>query len=175
MDKRNYQYEGMKWLHEMELLNHPQVINTVRFNILMTSKRIKEVELLIYRENKSMLVLLELSWLGNKFFKRQIFEDVQDSLTQLLPSFRFRVTTDPKIMEMAVELVKKALTGGTREKDSNSSGASVPVDPSAKLDASAQSLGSSGSPEGSKPNSEEQSINPDAILPYVGTGDSRKE
>lgn len=114
-DKQKFQFEGLKWLHEMEFINHPQVVNNIKLNILMTSNRIKEVELLIYREKKSILVLVELSWIGRKFFKKQIFEDVHESLQQLLPSFRFRVTDDPKIMEMAVEKVKRALTGGTNE------------------------------------------------------------
>ena len=123
MDKGKYQYEGLKWMFELEMLNHPQVVNQLKFNILMVSKQIKEVELLIYRENKSMLVLLELGWMGRTFQrqKRRIFTEVHEVLTQLLPSFNFRVTDDPKIMEMAVALVKKALTGGTNENVSNPS------------------------------------------------------
>ena len=121
MDNTKYQYEGMKWLVEMELLNHPQVINTIRFNILMVSKHIKEVELLMYRENKTMLVLLDMSWIGRKFLKTGILAEVEDVLTQLLPSFRFRVTQDPKIMELAVAKVKKALTGGQNESSNNPS------------------------------------------------------
>jgi hypothetical protein len=124
MDKSKFQYEGLKWLFELELLNHPQAINTLKFNILMVSKRIEEVELLIYRENKSMLVLLKLSWLGRKFFKKRIFTDVQEVLSQLLPTFRFRITDDPEIMEKAVEMVKKALTGG--KSDENISNTDIP-------------------------------------------------
>jgi hypothetical protein len=69
MDNSKFQYEGMKWLMELELLNHPQAINTIKFNIMMTSNQIKEVELLIYRENKTMLVLLERG-LGRSSLKR---------------------------------------------------------------------------------------------------------
>jgi hypothetical protein len=110
MDRLKYQLEGIKWLAELELLNNPQLINNIKLNILVVSKQIKEVELLIYRENRTMLVLLELSWFGHRFFKRRIFEEVEDSLSQILPSFRFRVTDDPKIMELAVARVKQALT-----------------------------------------------------------------
>lgn len=117
MDRTKYQYEGLKWLFELEVLNHPQVINNIKLNILAVSPRIKEVELLIYRENKSLLVLLELSWLGNKLFKKQIFAEVQDVLVELLPTFKFRITDDPKIMNLAIEKVKRALSGGTYEKD----------------------------------------------------------
>ena len=115
MEKQKFQYEGLKWLVELELLNHPQVINQLKFNILMVSKHIKEVELLIYRENKSILVLLELSWIGRKFKKTQILQDVHEVVSQMLPSFRFRITEDPKIMELAIEKVKTALTGGKDE------------------------------------------------------------
>lgn len=117
-EKSKFQYEGMKWIMELQLLNQPQAINTIKFNILMASPRIKEVELLIYRENQTMLVLLDLTWFGRKFQKKQIFSDVQDALSQLLPSFRFRVTDDPNIMTLAVERVQKALTGGLNENTS---------------------------------------------------------
>lgn len=115
MERTKYQQSALTWIMEMELLNHPQLINQIKMNVLMVSRRIKEVELLIYRENKTMLVLLELSWLGKKFFKRRIFAEVEEILSQMLPSFRFRVTDDPKIMDMAVARVKHALTGGKNE------------------------------------------------------------
>lgn len=115
MDRSKFQYEGLKWLFELDLLNHPQAVNTIKLNVLMVSKRIKEVELLIYRENKSMLVLLDLTWMGKRFFRKQIFTEVHEVLQQLMPSFQFRVIDDPKIMQMAIERVKKALTGGKNE------------------------------------------------------------
>lgn len=124
MDRTKFQYEGMKWLMELELLNDPQAINNIKLNIMITSNRIKEVELLIYRENRSMLVLLDLTWIGRKFFKQRIFAEVQDILTQMLPSFQFRVTDNPEIMKLAIERVKKALTGGKYENDSNPSNVS---------------------------------------------------
>lgn len=119
----------------------------------MVSKQIKEVELLIYRENHAMLVELKLSWLGRKFYKRRIFEDVQDALTQLLPSFRFRVTDDPKIMIMAVDRVKKALTGGSSENVNDTDSKPITTDPSGQLEVNLQATtsvpdaGSSESPE----------------------------
>jgi hypothetical protein len=121
MDRTKYQAEGMKWFLELELLSHPQVVNNLKLNILAVSPKIREVELLIYREQKSMLVLLDLTWIGRKFFKKRISEEVQDILSQMLPSFRFRITDDPKIMEMAINLVKKALTGGNYDQNSNPS------------------------------------------------------
>lgn len=120
MDERQkYQMNGLKWLYELEVVNHPQVINNLKLNILITSKHIKEVELLMYREKKSVLVLLHLGWFGRKFSKKRIFEEVYESLQQLLPSFKFRVTDDPNIMKLAVDRVTYALSGGTHEKGNN--------------------------------------------------------
>jgi hypothetical protein len=68
-----------------------------------------------------MLILLDLTWFGQKFFKKRIFSEVQDILTQLLPSFKFRITDNPEIMNLAIERVKKALTGGKNENSNNPS------------------------------------------------------
>lgn len=178
MDNTKYQYEGLKWLHEMELLNHPQAINNIRFNILMVSKQIKEVELLIYRENHAMLVELKLSWLGRKFYKRRIFEDVQDALTQLLPSFRFRVTDDPRIMIMAVERVKKALTGGSSENVNDSNGNGVALDSDGQLKTGLPSDSTTPavtrSPEDSQASPQEQPASGAEIRPDAGDSDRKQ-
>lgn len=87
----------------------------------MVSKSIKEVEFLIYREKKSMLVLLELSWFGRKFGRKNIISEVEQVLSQMLPTFRFRITENPAIMNMAVETVKHALRGGKNEVPTHSS------------------------------------------------------
>lgn len=178
MDRSKYQYEGMKWIVELELLNSPQVINTIKLNIFAASTAIKEAELLIYRENKAMLVLLELSWFGRTFKKKQIFEDVQESLTLLLPSFRFRVTDDPKIMNMAVDKVKQALTGGKYENNSN------PSDVPSKLPNEQAPITSSsseatkdqpGSTQSSEANQKEQSESGPTVQLDAGANDSKKE
>lgn len=111
-----YQVAGLKWMFEMELLDpeNPAPLNILKLNVLMVSPRIREVEFLIFREGRQMLVLLDLSWVGRKFFKKRIFIEVQEVLKQLLPNFKFRVTADSKIMEMAVDKVKNLL-GGVNE------------------------------------------------------------
>lgn len=170
MDKPKYQYEGMKWMFELELLNSPQVINQLRFNILVVSKHIKEVELLIYRENKSMLVLLDLSWIGRTFLKKRIFTEVQEVLNLLLPSFRFRVTDDPKIMEMAVERVKKALTGGNSNENTSNPSPTAVANPNANQQAptpvaaeeKADGAGTSPEPSPEKQPEPETSVQPDS-------------
>lgn len=174
MDNTKYQYEGMKWLMELELLNQPQAINTIKLNIMMASSRIKEVELLIYRENKSMLVLLDLTWMGRKFFKKRIYGEVEDVLSQLLPTFRFRVTDDTEIMKLAIAKVKQALSGGKYENSSNSGGDVVlnetqsPVDPEGP---SAPSETLPGGEESPVANQEEQPKAAEAVFRDVGSND----
>lgn len=153
--KSKYQYEGLKWLFELELLDSPQAINTLKFNILSTSPRIKEADLLIFRENKSMLILLNLTWMGRKFYKKQIMQDVYDIMQQFLPSFKFRVTDDPKIMELAIERIKKALTGGSRENDSNVGKPSI-GNPNSKAE-SVKGPETDGTPTSNDPSKQEQS------------------
>ncbi len=108
-----YQVAGLKWMLELELLDplNPAPLNALKLNVLMTSNRIKEVEFLIFREGRQMLVLLDLSWMGRKFFKREIFTDVHEVLKQMLPNFSFRITEDPKILNMAIAKVQNILGG----------------------------------------------------------------
>lgn len=101
--------------------------------------------------------------------------DVQDVLSQLLPSFRFRITDDPKIMQLAVDRVKQALTGGTYDKTSNPSNATnklltVPSEASASAKTSTVGI-----PENSQPSDEKQSITEAGLLKEASPNDSKKE
>lgn len=115
MDKYKFQLEGLKWLFEHQLLDHPQLINHLKMNILMVSPSIKDAELLIARDQRQILVYVDLTWFGRTFKKRPIFQETEDILSQMLPSFRFRVTNDRNIFSLSLERVKKALTGGSNE------------------------------------------------------------
>jgi hypothetical protein len=124
MDKSKFQYEGLKWLYEMQLLDNPQLINNLKMNILLISTSIRDVELLIYREKKQMLVYVDLTWFGRKFKKDTIFIEVEEILSQLLPSFKFRITDDFSILVLAIERVKQALTRRKNETNTNADGSS---------------------------------------------------
>lgn len=176
MDRTKYQAEGMKWFLELELLSHPQVVNNLKLNILAVSPRIREVELLIYREQKSMLVLLDLTWIGRKFFKKRISEEVQDILSQMLPSFRFRVTDDPKIMKMAIDLVKKALTGGKNDQNNNPSNVTNKhgSEQQSSSQPQIQEVGH-GVPQTSTPDQEKQPEVATEISSIASNGDLKKE
>lgn len=175
MERTKYQYEGIKWLMEMELLNDPQAINTVKLNVMMASDRIKEVEILIHRENKSMLVLLELTWVGRKFLRKRIFGDVHDILSQLLPTFQFRVIDDPKIMQLSVERVKQALSGGKYENSSSASNnVHVPTHEQPLVESAAVET-SEGSSKADESDLEKQSKAINELLSELSSGDPKKE
>lgn len=113
-DRQKFQFEGIKWLFEMEMLGHPQLINNLKMNVLVISRHIKEVELLMDRENKKILVYVKLGWIGRKFYRNDILQETEGVIIQLLPSFRCRATDDINIISLAVKKAKKAL-GGLRE------------------------------------------------------------
>jgi hypothetical protein len=114
MDRQKYQVSGLKWLYEMQVLDDPQLVNNMKLNILMVSSSIRETEFLIFQEKKQMLVYLDLTWFGRKFRKERIVFEVEDMLSQLLPSFKFRITDDISILLLAIEKVKQAVTGGKK-------------------------------------------------------------
>jgi hypothetical protein len=112
-EKGRFQYSALKWLYEMELVSDPQLINNLKLNIFNVSGFIKEVELLASQERLQMLIYVELSWIGRKFFQKPIIAGVTDIVNALLPRFRIRVVTDRGILDLAVAKVKQALTGGS--------------------------------------------------------------
>lgn len=112
-EKFKYQYAGVKWLYEMELLDDPQLVNNLKLNIFSTSKHVKESEFIMSQEDKKMLIYIELSWWGRTFKAREIKQDIVELLSQLLPNYRFRVTTDRSIIDLALQKLKKSLNGGT--------------------------------------------------------------
>lgn len=115
-DKGKFQFSGLRFLYDMELIDDPQLINNMKLNIFDVSGSIKEVDLLSSYHHKSMLIWLDVSWLGKKFLEKRIVAGVTDKVQQLLPNFRFRVTTDRKIFDLALERVKTVLKGENNEK-----------------------------------------------------------
>lgn len=114
-DKLKFQYNALKWVFEHQLLDDPQVMNHLAMNVFDVSKSIKDVEFLLARDQRQLLIYVELSWFGRTFKRKSLFEETENALAQMLPTFKFRVTDDPKIFKMSLDNVKKALTGGSRE------------------------------------------------------------
>lgn len=130
-EKAKFQLAALKFLYEIELLDDPQLINNLKLNVFSVSPSIREVELVCSYHHKSILVWLELSWLGRKFLQKRITADVLDRVQQLLPNFKFRVVTDRNILELALKQVESVMKGGnnaqvssTISDSSNSNGGS---------------------------------------------------
>lgn len=129
MDSAQVQASGVKWMFELELFQDAErskaMLNTLKMNILTQSSRIRDCEILIFKEKRQMLVLLDISWFSKRFLKKRIFPDVYEVLTQLLPTFKFRVTADPEVMKRAVLILENALKGGNDEVPGDVNSASV--------------------------------------------------
>lgn len=111
-DKGKFQYNGLQFVYDMELVDDPQLINNLKLNIFSISGYVREVELLSSFQHRQMLVYVELSWVGRMFFKNVIVTGVTERVQSLLPRFKIRVITDHAILDLALERVKAALTGG---------------------------------------------------------------
>lgn len=127
--KGKFQYAGLKFLYDMEIVDDPQLLNNMKLNIFSVSPSIKEIEFLASYPHRSILVWLEISWFGKKFLEKRIIAGVTDRVQQLLPNFRFRVTTDRRIFDLALARMKTVLKGESNEKVPSSTGNAVDSKP----------------------------------------------
>lgn len=111
-ERGRFQYAGLKFLFDMELVDEPQLVNHMKMNFFAVSKSIKDMEFLSSYHHKQMLIWLDVGWFGRKFFRDEIESAVLDRAKHLLPNFKFRVTTDRAVMNAALERVKEAMKGG---------------------------------------------------------------
>ncbi len=112
MDKLAMQVEGIKYLYDMEMVHHPQLINNLKLNIYSLSKNIKKVELLVLQEQKSMVVYYEMNLIGRLFTKyKYLNSDIEERFHQLLPEFRLRVVNDSKTFHLILNKAKEYLLG----------------------------------------------------------------
>lgn len=135
-EKGQFQFAAIQWLFDMELVDDPQLINTLKLNILSTSEAIQEVELLTSQQHRQMLIYVELklTWFQRTFFQKRILDEVERRVTErvrtLLPRFRVRVVNDRRIMNLAIEKVKFALTGSKPSETKTDVSSSPVIDPS---------------------------------------------
>ena len=110
---------ALKWLYEMEALNSSALLNNLYANIYSSSRHVKDVELLIDRNNRKMLIYMKFSWKANLFLgvKKRTAELVLDNLQELLPSFEFRITEKRELFDKALERAKEVALGGEDEAD----------------------------------------------------------
>lgn len=115
-EKGKFQFAGIKFLYDMELVDDPQLVNNMKLNVFSISASVRDVEFLSSYQHRSMLIWLDLNWFGRKFLSERIVAGVTERVQALLPQFRFRVTTDRKIFDLALARVKTALKGVPNEK-----------------------------------------------------------
>lgn len=118
-ERGKFLYSGLKFLYEMELVNDPQLINNLKLNVLAVSPRIKEVDFLSSYHHKTMLIWVDLTWWGRKFYEKRILNDVHEIVQQLLPKFKFRVVSDKNIFELALRRVRILFDGGKPDAQTN--------------------------------------------------------
>jgi len=98
---------ALSWFFENGIINKP-VLNTIYLNIFNFSTRIKDVEILVCENTKSMMIYIEFDWLCKllKSYKK-IIPDLLDELNKNLPQFRIRVVLERSLLEKAQEIAKK--------------------------------------------------------------------
>jgi len=126
-EKGKFQYAGLKFLYEMELIEDPQLINNLKLNIFNVSSCVRDVEFLSSYNHRAMLIYIDISWIGRKFLLKRIESGILERVTQLLPKFKFRVTADRKIFDLSLEKVKTVLKGDSNEKPSSSGSTIAPA------------------------------------------------
>lgn len=117
-DKTKYQYAGLKFIYEMEILDDPQFINNLKLNIFSSSGfKINDCEFLMSQEEKKILIWIDLKWwyrtrFYQRFYLRQLKQDIYTQLGQMLPTYKFRIVTDRSILDLAIERIKNSPLGG---------------------------------------------------------------
>lgn len=146
LEKGKFQFAGLKFLFEMELIDDPQLVNHLKLNILDVSSSIRDVELLSSYNHRAMLIYADVSWFGRKFFMKRIEAGILERVKQLLPNFRFRVTADRKILDLALEKVKFVLKGEPNENSNRNSPSVTRTESDSRVgtDAAATNSGQSG-------------------------------
>lgn len=105
------QSEALGWLIEMERLQDPATLNALVLNTFKVDRGIKNTEFIVDEKAKKLLVFVELSWWARKFRARLIREQVESMLTEILPSYRLRVTSDAEILAKAKAIMARIEEG----------------------------------------------------------------
>lgn len=118
-DRSKEQYEAIKWMFEMEVLDDPSVIHTIKANVLGSFDRVVDLEYVYIGESrKQLLMYLEIKpfWFFNKRRTGLIEEDTLEIMQALLPNFTIRVVSDREIFEASLQNIRDyvlGLEGGT--------------------------------------------------------------
>lgn len=108
-DPHEMSSSGLAWLLHMGAVETDVVKNAIVLNIRQSSMFIKDLEILSDAENRKMLVLLRLNWIGRWLFQIRIAKNALSILQNGLPSFQFRVIYDEVLFQKAIDLSKKLI------------------------------------------------------------------
>lgn len=125
-EKAGFVTGALNWMYENEIFETP-VLNNLYGNIYSISKQIRDVELLIDKNTRKMMVYIKLGILG-RLFENKIKKVIVSGILEVLPKFKVRVVTDKNLFNKALVIVKSNI-GGTNE-DSNSNNDSSDSDES---------------------------------------------
>lgn len=131
-DASSFVAYSIKWLYDMEAVDNPVVIQDLYLRIYGEDPRIQDVDLLMDKYGKKMLIYIRLSLLGRMFksVERKSVIGVLDRVQKVLPRFSFRVITDRKLFDLALERIKQ---GVKHEKASSNTGPSPADSGNAKV------------------------------------------
>lgn len=110
LEDKQYIKASSRWLFEMNFLNNDYIKSALIANIYVQSRFIKNTEILVDQHNKRMLILIELSYIGNLFKnKKKLGRDVEEIIKDALPSYNLRVVYDRPLFEKATEMLNPIL------------------------------------------------------------------
>jgi hypothetical protein len=121
MDDNKLKSSALAWMYHLEVLNDPIVQTNLKENILLADRRIKDCEVLVIQDYKSILIYLKINsfW---KFFSAKIIETkVQLVISRLLPNYRLRIVTDKSILDLSLKKVRDFYGESTKEKSNSGS------------------------------------------------------
>lgn len=132
---------GLSWLFEMEFLESQSAQDALALNLYSCSRAIDDIEILIDKNTKSMLIWVRMKWWGKLLFRKKVIQErVSELVKQVLPSFLFRVVFEKWIFDLALQKQQARALGGKDEgdkKSDNSDGS--PTDESSSGSEAAQS------------------------------------
>lgn len=92
----------LKWMYELNMLDNPAVISNLYENLFLAHKGIQDIEIVLSKENKTILVFLKLGLYARIFKRLEVQGKVTSVIKTLLPEYRFRITEDKAVLEAAL-------------------------------------------------------------------------
>lgn len=98
---------ALAWLLELEKIDDPNLLNALILNVYRIFPQVTDVQLVIDKRNRRLLVWVELSFWGSLFKQKQTVRQITEIIKEKLPSFQIRTTTDINLLKQALEIIEK--------------------------------------------------------------------